>query len=86
VYNAYIKSNEGIIMKYNKFTNDVRVKIETMFPTLEEKKEYLIEWMDETSDPQYSRLRNQIKKARTIVELQKIMFNMQLMSEGLGVL
>ena len=73
-------------MKYNKFTNDVRIKIEMMFPTLEEKKDYLIEWMDETSDPQYNRLRNQIKCARNTMELQKIMFNMQLMSEGLGVL
>jgi hypothetical protein len=71
-------------MKYKKFTNEVRLKVQAQ-GSLNSQKEYLLDWMQETKDPKYFKLRLQIQKTNRDIDLQKIMFNMQLLSEGLGV-
>jgi len=71
-------------MKYNKFTNEIRLTVMGQ-GSLDSQKEYLLDWMQATKDPKYNRLRLQIQKTNKDIDLQKIMFNMQLMSEGLGI-
>lgn len=70
--------------KYNKFTNEIRLEIESI-TSLSEKKDKLLEWMKETNDPQYVKIRQSIAKVGSNSELTRIMFMMQLKSEGLGV-
>lgn len=68
---------------YNKFTNDVRLTVNSI-NTLEEKIKFLISFLEETTNTQYKKLRINIMNCKNEQQLEQIMFNMQLMSEGLG--
>jgi hypothetical protein len=70
--------------KHKKFNNEVRLQIEAI-SSLPEQKEQLLTWMKETNDPQYTKIRQSIAIVNSKAELTRIMFMMQLKSEGLGV-
>jgi hypothetical protein len=70
--------------KHKKFNNEVRLQIEAI-SSLPEQKEQLLTWMKETNDPQYTKIRQSIAVVNSKAELTRIMFMMQLKSEGLGV-
>lgn len=72
-------------MKYNKFTNEVRLQVQTI-KDLEAKKNFLIDFLKETTNVQYIKIREKIKSTKSLIDLEYIMFNMQLKSEKLGVI
>ena len=72
-------------MALRKFTNKIRLEVAKL-QNIQDKKDYLINFMGETNNVQYGKLRNKIRTIKSDTELEIIMFNMQLMSEGNGVL
>lgn len=79
------KSAKTTKVKHKKFTNEVRLQV-LQQKGLEAQKKFLSEWFDNTTDPSIAKLRKTLLDAPTSSEFETIMFNMQLKSEGLGVL
>ena len=71
--------------KFNKFTNDIRLQV-NLIKELSAKKEFLMNFLKETTNVQYVKIRENISKARSVIDLEVIMFQMQLKSEGQGVI
>lgn len=71
--------------KFNKFTNEIRLQVNAI-KELSAKKEFLMNFLKETTNVQYVKIRENIMKARSIIDLETIMFQMQLKSEGQGVI
>ena len=72
-------------IKHKKFTNEVRIQVSAI-KDLASKKAFLIDFLKETTNVQYAKIRENISKARTVMDLEIIMFGMQLKSEGQGVI
>ena len=71
--------------KFNKFTNEIRLQVNEI-KELSAKKEFLMNFLKETTNTQFVKIRENIIKARSVIDLEKIMFQMQLKSEGQGVI
>ncbi len=71
------------MVKHLKFTNEIRLEV-LKENTLQNKIKFLLDFLKDTNNEQYALLRVKILNTKTELELQKIMFNMQLKSEGLG--
>ena len=71
--------------KFNKFTNEIRLQVNEI-KELSAKKEFLMNFLKETTNVQYVKIRESIIKARSVIDLETIMFQMQLKSEGQGVI
>ena len=67
--------------KFNKFTNEIRLQVNAI-KELSAKKEFLMNFLKETTNVQYVKIRENILKARSVIDLEVIMFQMQLKSEG----
>lgn len=71
--------------KFNKFTNEIRLQVNAI-KELSAKKEFLMNFLKETTNVQYVKIRENILKARSVIDLEVIMFQMQLKSEGQDVI
>ena len=71
--------------KFNKFTNEIRLQVNEI-KELSAKKEFLMNFLKETTNTQFVKIRENIIKARSVIDLEVIMFQMQLKSEGQGVI
>ena len=71
--------------KFNKFTNEIRLQVNSI-KELSAKKEFLMNFLKETTNVQYVKIIENILKARSVIDLEVIMFQMQLKSEGQGVI